>query len=1507
MLSERIVRVESGLGDSQEPLPLETSEPCDMSSAGFDKLNNPAEVPHGHGELPGDVLCAPGQELQLSVPEELLLRQDAGSTCLTWFYDEQLLEQVAAPGSLLRRLYFEVRQLSEGVNRLRLRLHQCECCVDAKGEVLEQKFEVDCLPGKAYVFSVRACAEVEGLAAPVYSPFSEFVSYGDASLILEAAQGLDELSLGSLPPVPYQEEKEVVSRMQEEEFSRQEAAERARDEEIRRKEDELRRIAEEEEAMRKEEARRQAEEEMEARRKVEEEVRRKVEDELRLKREEEEARIKLEEEQRKRMEEDVRRAEEERRREEERQQAEELETLRQEEARKAEERRAEEARRKAEEAEEARRAEAKRQAWEEEIAQRQAAEEAKAIEEKAAMQKRMEEELQRRLDEERRKLQEELEKEKSAREAEVLRLREEAARHAVLAAQEQASREAAQLAAQEAQRQAEEVRRAHAEEEKLRAQEEQRLLEMTRRQMEEELQRRVEEERKALAEETAAAEKARLAIQEERRRAAEEEQRLRQEQEEMKLRLQAEEEMRRQTLQAQEELQRRREELQSRLQARQEEEEERRRALQAQEQEMQRLRDEEEERQQKLQAQKEEWRRKLEEEELARAQRLAAEEERRLRLQAEQEDWRKQMQEEEEKRQQQLAQAAAKQEERQRALEEAMRQASAEQEKVRQQLEQLQQEREMEQEQSQRRLQEEEKLQQAVLDLRRREDTLKRREEEEEERRARLAKESLQRAEEEEQARRKLEELRAREARRSEVVCAEAAEAEDEGLQRLIEAKMAENLEAEACRRAQEVQARIDEEERRCQEELESQQEAERLPEERALPPPSRQPGESLLPKAEPASVPPSGPASGSFMDAFSKYVQEKAAAPATLEPRGSALQEGQRDLKYRISEEPGHREALEISATRSQSAAGSACTTTVSSPSHAAYTDASTKKLQETFQLQPEDTPLSVSTLSVHPPVRGAYTPSQCEQTRPELPAPVLAAAHMQAAPMQPAPEAVPMEANGPSSGNPMDKWMSKILAEKGAPNIHVTEEPKRAEPQLAPSVVLKGSRGDASPKENYRQTVQGSAQQSPRLERDWQSYPREAQTRSPDVMGPKALAPAAPQADSLGPTVTQLPARGHKALPKSLPSASDTLGPTVMQLPSRCPQRQPREASRPDVTRHLSEACFGSMRVPISDMTRAVERDPRAGACRAAPVSDMTRAAVGNGRPDTKSFVAQGSDGSIINMAACRQGVPGAKRLPGSGTASGAVSGAVSPTGSGGVPLGGMAAPQRTASYGGPPGPPGGGTCAAGPGLRRHAQHAAQAAGAPPRPPSYMPPHAAARATAATPNGRAPPQYMQQPTSGLEVSQRMARANDLQRQLQGSPSMPAAPYIGAPSLLDWANKAAEQHFDGDAMGLGLNTLHQLPPPPRSAPAAEAPPADSRSCRSGSAPGQQHVLTVLTSDSRWETLNFSKSLSLEQQARSFLSSKGLKEAFCSGLVSKMKSMVASGQAQSSVDIVDLI
>lgn len=175
-----------------------------------------------------------------------------------------------------------------------------------------------------------------------------------------------------------------------------------------------------------------------------------------------------------------------------------------------------------------------------------------------------------------------------------------------------------------------------------------------------------------------------------------------------------------------------------------------------------------------------------------------------------------------------------------------------------------------------------------------------------------------------------------------------------------------------------------------------------------------------------------------------------------------------------------------------------------------------------------------------------------------------------------------------------------------------------------------------------------------------------------------------------------------------------------------------------------------------------------------------------------------------------------------------------------------------------------------------------------------------------------------------GVDASQRMARANEMQQRLSSGPGPPQQQQqqqhamlsnLQAPSLLNWAKEQTSRSgasFSDREPGFndpcGMNTLHNLPPPPRCAPASE-----SFSGMPGNlggadaAAGIQFALKVLTSDNRWETMTFTSGDDLQRISQTFLSRTGLKGAFQSGLVSKMQSMISQGQAQSSVDIVDLI
>lgn len=165
----------------------------------------------------------------------------------------------------------------------------------------------------------------------------------------------------------------------------------------------------------------------------------------------------------------------------------------------------------------------------------------------------------------------------------------------------------------------------------------------------------------------------------------------------------------------------------------------------------------------------------------------------------------------------------------------------------------------------------------------------------------------------------------------------------------------------------------------------------------------------------------------------------------------------------------------------------------------------------------------------------------------------------------------------------------------------------------------------------------------------------------------------------------------------------------------------------------------------------------------------------------------------------------------------------------------------------------------------------------------------------------------HQQVPSDSL---QRMARADELQRRLQAGQAAqgvpkPAMSSLRMPSpvsgdLLSWAKEAAHGVPHGKVQA-GMETLESLPPPIRNAPAAST--LRSSFPRAGGA----CTLTVLTGESQWEALNFTGADNLEQLAVQFLGRKGLKAAFLSGLVEKMRMMVSTGVAQSSVDIVDLI
>jgi hypothetical protein len=72
-------------------------------------------------------------------------------------------------------------------------------------------------------------------------------------------------------------------------------------------------------------------------------------------------------------------------------------------------------------------------------------------------------------------------------------------------------------------------------------------------------------------------------------------------------------------------------------------------------------------------------------------------------------------------------------------------------------------------------------------------------------------------------------------------------------------------------------------------------------------------------------------------------------------------------------------------------------------------------------------------------------------------------------------------------------------------------------------------------------------------------------------------------------------------------------------------------------------------------------------------------------------------------------------------------------------------------------------------------------------------------------------------------------------------------------------------------------------------------------------APMTRHTLKVLAKEGRWEEITFSGHEDFDAMARKFLERLSLRPAFRTGLAEAMRKMAASGQRQSSVDIIDLL
>lgn len=117
------------------------------------------------------------------IPEEVMARAlPDGTIRLTWFFDEELLEQLSSGSP--NTLSFEICQKSETMGgHVRIRQHSCHVRLPFKdGLVQEQFFIVEgCAPGRPYSFSVRSCLESSSGSTQV-SDYSDPVTCSAAGL-----------------------------------------------------------------------------------------------------------------------------------------------------------------------------------------------------------------------------------------------------------------------------------------------------------------------------------------------------------------------------------------------------------------------------------------------------------------------------------------------------------------------------------------------------------------------------------------------------------------------------------------------------------------------------------------------------------------------------------------------------------------------------------------------------------------------------------------------------------------------------------------------------------------------------------------------------------------------------------------------------------------------------------------------------------------------------------------------------------------------------------------------------------------------------------------------------------------------------------------------------------------------------------------------------------------------------------------------------------------------------
>jgi len=536
--------------------------------------------------------------------------------------------------------------------------------------------------------------------------------------------------------------------------------------------------------------------------------------------------------------------------------------------------------------------------------------------------------------------------------------------------------------------------------------------------------------------------------------------------------------------------------------------------------------------------------------------------------------------------------------------------------------------------------------------------------------------------------------------------------------------------------------------------------------------------------------------------------------------------------------------------------------------------------------------------------------------------------------------------------SADPMDKWMSKILTEKNMPPVTLAPNPieaQRTPPASGGTAQPQPKeRSEAAPRVKTRASMPGTIphpkEDSERLSRSPQPSAARHGGKSGGVTGRASHAPSR-SPDGMA-TVMQLPKRASPAVaadrgrqpelrppPQAEPLRVQSLGPTIGESTrhvNACQIADPAGMNIGDSTRHLGKDLIGgSMRFQQSG---AQDGSIMPGNMQIPRSQTFATGKTGVGVvPCNTTTLTVGLGGGVqarSSSFSTYPSVPGSKSpSPCVGPGSGAVR-RFSPM----RPSQGPGALQQQARQPVQQRPPTGpqpqqqgfnpastdsckSPCVAAPSARQSQ--------VPSRVPSQQgPPLAAVQ----------PPQqgFNQVGLTGanLEISQRLARANDLQQRLVNNApqpafaaKMPPGITMEMPNLLDWykeqGNRARSLDepraptIDDPHGPFGLQTLHNLPPPPRSAPAAEeAAACFGRIHGVDNAPDRSSLsftLTVLTSDSRWENLIFSATENLEAVGTTFLQEKGLKTAFRAGLVSKMQSMITSGQTNSSVDIVDLI